>query len=176
MQFSWQLFAKKQRISVLKRRIIEISLSLSFSSLKKSEIVLQKCRRCGLSQICRPKCVYWSAPTAALGNNDMPKAREVDGMQTIPAGGRGGGKRSRGACLPLKNWSTRPCHLPISIHFWMWRMNQGLEGRPQPLKSNSLNEIWEREWHYGEPKKHSANHSVWSNTEEMAGTDIWSGH
>ena len=40
-------------------------------------------------------------------------------------------------------------------------MNKGLEGRPQPLKSNSLNEIWEQEWHYGEPQKHSANHSVW---------------
>ena len=40
----------------------------------------------------------------------------------------------------------------------MWRMNQGLEGRPQPLKSNSLNEIWEREWHNGRSEK---KHKEW---------------
>ena len=60
--------------------------------------------------------MYWSAPTAALRNNDMPKAREVDGMQTIPAVGRGGSSGLRGLSLMLS-------------------------GRPQPLKSNSLNEM-----------------------------------
>ena len=57
--------------------------------------------------------MYWSALTAALRNNDMLKAREVDGIQTIPAVGRGGVKRSKASVSDANIYILPPSHRQI---------------------------------------------------------------